>query len=606
MAHWLRFERNGRLEFGTVKDGDITVHTGDMFSDAAPTGETVRLSDVSVSTPCDPSKMICLWNNFHQLAAKNNFQVPDEPLYFLKAANAYQAHDKPISRPKSYDGKIIYEGELGVVIGKKCSMVTEAEAANYIFGYTCVNDVTAVDILKKNPTFDQWVRAKSFDTFGVFGPVIATSLDPLTLSIRTILNGQERQNYPVSDMFFPPHKLVSRISQDMTLMPGDIIACGTSLGAGVMRDARNTIEISIEGVGTLSNRFDQELPSPYLLGTPPDPARICVVGAGAIGGLIAAKMALAGNTVTVIDVGVHLAAIRQNGIRLEGHDGKVEVANVKAVDKSADAGRQDLIILAVKAHYLDQIARDIDAMIDPDTMIMTVQNGLPWWYFQKLGGKYDNMKLQSLDPSGILTQKIDPNRMIGCVVYPAAAVTAPGVIHHVEGDRFPVGELDGRETSRVKLVHDLFVKAGLKSRVLNDIRSEIWLKAWGNLSFNPISALTHATLVDICQFPETRHLAATMMEEAQAIAKKLGVTFRVTIEKRIDGAESVGAHKTSMLQDVEAGRSLETEALVGSVLEMARLTDTPAPAIEAVYACVKLLNRVMLLENAGVRMTKAA
>jgi len=307
----------------------------------------------------------------------------------------------------------------------------------------------------------------------------------------------------------------------------------------------------------------------------------------------------------VVDLGVHLAAIKQNGLKLEWHDGKVETAKVKGVDKAADAGKQDLVILAAKAHYLDQVVRDIDHLLEPDTMVMTVQNGLPWWYFQKLGGKYDNKKLESLDPTGILTRRIDAGRLIGCVVYPAAAVTAPGVIHHVEGDRFPIGELDGQESERTRRVHDVLVKAGLKSRVLKDIRSEIWLKAWGNLSFNPISALTHATLVDICQFAETRHLAARMMEEAQAIASKLGVTFRVSIDKRIAGAESVGAHKTSMLQDVEAGRSLETEALIGSVLEMAKLTETPAPAIESVYALVKLLNKVMLLEGAGVRVDKA-
>jgi len=606
MAKWIRFERGGRSEFGALQDGKIAVHSGDMFAGAKPTGETVALADVRVVTPCDPSKMICLWNNFHQLAAKNNFQRPDEPLYFLKAPNAYHPHGEPIRRPKTYDGKIIYEGELGVVIGKKCFNVSEAEAGDYIFGYTCVNDVTAVDLLKKNPTFDQWVRAKSFDTFGVFGPVISTGVDPMKLSIRTILNGKERQNYPVADMFFPPHKLVSMVSRDMTLMPGDIIACGTSLGAGVMGDASNLVEIAIEGVGSLTNKFDQVLPSPYLFGKEPKPIRICVVGAGAIGGLMAAKLALAGNDVTVIDQGAHLAAIQKNGIKLEWHDGKVETAKVKAVDKAADAGKQDLVILAVKAHFLDQVVRDIDHLLGPDTMVLTVQNGLPWWYFQKLGGKYDNRKLESLDPTGILTKRIDASRLIGCVVYPAAAVTAPGVIHHVEGDRFPIGELDGKDSERAKLLHDVLVKAGLKSRVLPDIRSEIWLKAWGNLSFNPISALTHATLVDICQFQETRHLAAKMMEEAQAIAQKLGVTFRVSIEKRIAGAESVGAHKTSMLQDVEAGRSLETEALIGSVLEMAKVTDTPAPAIESVYALVKLLNKVMLTEGGGVKVEKPA
>ena len=605
MTQWIRYERNGRVEFGTLLDGAIAVHEGDMFAGAKPTGETVKLAAVRVLTPCTPSKMICLWNNFHQLAAKNDFLVPDEPLYFLKAPNAYHPHGAPIERPKSYSGRIIYEGELGIVVGKKCSMISEAEAPDYIFGYTCVNDVTAVDLLKKNPTFDQWVRAKSFDTFGVIGPVIATGLDPMKLNVRTILNGKERQNYPVNDMFFPPYKLLSMVSRDMTLMPGDVIACGTSLGAGVMADANNTIEIVIDGVGTLSNPFNQVLPSPYLLDGPPQPMRVCVVGAGAIGGLVAAKLALAGNQVTVIDLGAHLAAIKANGLKLEWHDGKVETAKVKAVEKAADAGKQDLVVLAVKAHYLDQIAKDIDHLLDADTLVLTVQNGLPWWYFQRLGGKYDNKKLESLDPTGVLTKKIDARRIIGCVVYPAAAVTAPGVIHHVEGDRFPVGELDGTESERVKRVHDMLVKAGLKSRVLKDIRSEIWLKAWGNLSFNPISALTHATLVDICQFPETRHLAARMMEEAESIAKKLGVTFRVTIEKRIAGAESVGAHKTSMLQDVEAGRSLETEALIGSIIEMAKLTDTPAPAIESVYALVKLLNKVMLSEGGGVKVDKA-
>jgi 2-dehydropantoate 2-reductase len=260
----------------------------------------------------------------------------------------------------------------------------------------------------------------------------------------------------------------------------------------------------------------------------------------------------------------------------------------------------------VKAHFLDQVVRDIEAMLEPDTMIMTIQNGLPWWYFQNLGGRYDNHKLERLDPSGVLTKMIPADRIIGCVAYPAAAVTEPGVIHHVEGDRFPIGELDGQESERVKWLHDVLVGAGLKSRVLPDIRSEIWLKAWGNLSFNPISALTHATLVDICQFPETRALAADMMQEAQTVANKLGVKFRHTIDKRIQGAEGVGAHKTSMLQDVESGRSLETEALIGSILEMAKLTETPAPAIQAVYACVKLLNKTMLSEGAGVVVGKAA
>jgi 2-dehydropantoate 2-reductase len=605
MTSWIRFEKDGKAGVGILEGEMISVHSGDMFAGVKPNGEKIRLTEVTILTPCDPSKMICLWNNFHQLAAKNDFKRPEEPLWFLKAPNSYWPAGQPIKRPPNYDGRIIYEGELGVVIGKKCFNISETEAGNFIFGYTCVNDVTALDLLRKDKSFEQWARSKSFDTFGVFGPVITTGVDSMKLSVKTILNGKERQNYPVADMFFPPHKLVAAISKDVTLMPGDIIACGTSLGAGVMGEAHNVVDIVIDHVGKLTNVFDQTLPSPYLLGREPGQKKICVVGAGAIGGLLAAKFALAGEDVTVIDQGAHLAAIQKNGLTLEWHDGKVQTAKMKAVDTAVDAGTQDIIVLAVKAHFLDQVVRDIDSMLGPETIVLTVQNGLPWWYFQKLGGQYNNQRLKSLDPSGVLTKKIDVNRLIGCVVYPAAAVTAAGVIHHVEGDRFPIGELDGQETSRVKELHDVFIKAGLKSRVLPDIRSEIWLKAWGNLSFNPISALTHATLVDICQFSETRALAATMMKEAQDIAQKLGVTFRVTIEKRIAGAEAVGAHKTSMLQDVEAGRSLETEALIGSILEMAKLTNTPAPAIESVYALVKLLNKVMLSEGGAVKVEKA-
>ena len=335
--------------------------------------------------------------------------------------------------------------------------------------------------------------------------------------------------------------------------------------------------------------------------------KICVVGAGAIGGLMAAKLALAGEEVTVIDQGAHLKAIQENGLKLIWEDGTEYVAKVaKATDKVEEAGEQDLIILGLKAHYLDQVAKDIPKITGPHTMIVTIQNGIPWWYFHNHGGEFEGRQLESLDPDGVLGKYIDADKIIGCVVYPACTVEAPGVIHHVEGDRFPVGELDGSESERVQKLHDLLVNAGFRSRVLDDIRSEIWLKAWGNLSFNPISALTHATLVDICQFQETRKLAESMMQEAQNIAEKLGITFRHTIEKRIAGAEGVGAHKTSMLQDVEAGRSLETEALIGAILKLAQITDTPAPSIKAVYACVKLLNKVMLLEGAGVNISNAA
>lgn len=334
--------------------------------------------------------------------------------------------------------------------------------------------------------------------------------------------------------------------------------------------------------------------------------KICIVGAGAIGGLLAVRFAEGGNEVTIVDQGAHLAAIQQSGLKLLWEDGSEHVVRVKAVDSVKQAGPQDLVVLAVKAHFLDQVARDIGSLLGDGTMIVTVQNGIPWWYFQRHGGQYDGARLRTLDPSGILTRHIPADRIVGCVVYPAASVPEPGVVRHVEGDRFPVGELDGSTTERVQRLHDLFVDCGLRSRILDEIRSEIWLKAWGNLSFNPISALTHATLVEICQFAETRELAAEMMREAQQIAEKLGVTFRHTIEKRIAGAESVGAHKTSMLQDVEAGRSLETEALIGAILEIGEMTGTPAPSIKAVYALVKLLNKVIMSEHAGVKLTEAA
>ncbi len=335
--------------------------------------------------------------------------------------------------------------------------------------------------------------------------------------------------------------------------------------------------------------------------------KICVVGAGAIGGLMGAKLALAGEQVTVVDQGAHLEAIRKNGLKLIWEDGTEYIAAVAGATNSVEeAGPHDLVILALKAHYLEEVARQTPALIGDDTMIVTVQNGIPWWYFHKHGGPFDGRRLETLDPDGTLSKHIDADRIVGCVVYPAATVPEPGVIRHVEGDRFPIGELDGTETARAQLLLDTLVNAGFRSRILDDIRSEIWLKAWGNMSFNPISALTHATLEDICQFTETRKLAAAMMAEAQVIAEKLDITFRHTIEKRIAGAESVGAHKTSMLQDVEAGRSLETEALIGAILELGKLTGTEAPSIAAVYACIKLLNKVMLLEGAGVRVSNAA
>jgi 2-keto-4-pentenoate hydratase/2-oxohepta-3-ene-1,7-dioic acid hydratase in catechol pathway len=257
MTQWIRFEQAGQTGFGTLEGERITRHEGNMFSGPAATSDTLELAEVKLLAPTEPSKMIALWNNFHALAEKLNLEPPEEPLYLLKGGNSFLAGGETIRRPKSYSGKVTYEGELGIVIGKDCTEASEAEAESCIFGYTCANDVTAVELIDKDSTFAQWVRAKSFDTFGVFGPVVATGLDPMTLSVRTVLNGVERQNYPVSDMVFPPKRLVSLISHDMTLYPGDVIACGTSIGVGSMKEPSNSIEISIEGIGTLSNIFEQ-------------------------------------------------------------------------------------------------------------------------------------------------------------------------------------------------------------------------------------------------------------------------------------------------------------------------------------------------------------
>ena len=319
--------------------------------------------------------------------------------------------------------------------------------------------------------------------------------------------------------------------------------------------------------------------------------RICVVGCGAIGGLIAVKLDLAGEEVSIVDQGPHLEAIKRKGLHLYCSDRAVRKANVKAFDHAAQAGKQDLVVLAVKAYDLQSVSAQMRHLLGPKTAVMTVQNGIPWWYFYKHKGAFEGRQLESLDPGGVLSKEIAADRIVGCVSYPAAALAGPGIIQHVEGDHFPVGELDGSETERVKAISGALIAAGLRSRVLTDIRSEIWLKAWGVLAFNPISALTHATMAQICRFTETRELAIAMMSEAQSIAAKLGVTFRRTIEQRLEGAEKVGQHKTSMLQDLENGNPLEIEALIGAILELGKLSDTPTPVIRSVYALIRLLDR---------------
>ena len=335
--------------------------------------------------------------------------------------------------------------------------------------------------------------------------------------------------------------------------------------------------------------------------------KVAIIGAGAIGGYVGVKLALAGEDVTFIVRGANLAAIKQGGMKLIMADGTEHVAaNVHATDDYAQAGPQDLVILAMKAHQVEAVARDVPKLFGPDTVVVTMQNGIPYWYFSKHGGPLDGTQVQSVDPTGIVGECIPASRVLGCVVYPASELIAPGVVKHVEGDRFPLGELDGSSSERVQKVSACFENAGFKAPVLDNIRAEIWLKLWGNLTFNPISSLSHSTLVDICQFPLTRDLAASMMTEAQAVAHKLGISFRVSLDKRIAGAEKVGKHKTSMLQDIEAGRAPEIDALVGTVVELGRLTDTPTPHIDTVYALVKLLGKSMDEQRGQVRMQELA
>ena len=334
--------------------------------------------------------------------------------------------------------------------------------------------------------------------------------------------------------------------------------------------------------------------------------KFAVVGAGAIGGYLGAKLALAGEEVTFIARNRNLEAIRANGFKLILEDGREEhAATAKAVQHMAEAGPQDVVLLTVKAHQVGDLLPDLRALFGPNTMVVTMINGIPWWYFHKLPGAHEGMGLDSVDPGGRLAAHIEPERIIGSVVYPAAELVAPGVVKLIEGNRFTLGELDGSRSERISALSEVMMRAGFKAPVAKDIRSEIWVKLWGNLSFNPISALTHATLEDICRFPATRTLASRMMTEAQGVAEALGVRFKITLEQRIAGAEAVGAHKTSMLQDVEHGRALELEALVGSVVELGRITGQPTPTIEAVYAATSLLGRSLAAQQGRLRIESA-
>ncbi len=331
--------------------------------------------------------------------------------------------------------------------------------------------------------------------------------------------------------------------------------------------------------------------------------KICVVGAGAIGGLLGARLARAGEEVTLVARGPQLAALQASGLRFIEEDGSELPVSPRAVPSIRDAGPQDLIVLGMKAHQVAAVVPDLPSACHSQTMILTAQNGIPYWYFMKQEGPHANRVVESVDPGGVIARGIDIDRVIGSVVYPASEIIAPGVLKHIEGNRFSISEIDGSDTERVRKVSETLRNAGFKAPVTSDIRSEIWTKLWGNLSFNPISALTHATLVDICQFPMTRELAAGMMTEAQQVGEALGIAFRVSLDKRIAGAEAVGKHKTSMLQDIEAGRQPEIEALVGSIIELGKVAGVPTPQIQTVYALVSLLARTLADQKGRLRIS---
>ena len=332
--------------------------------------------------------------------------------------------------------------------------------------------------------------------------------------------------------------------------------------------------------------------------------KICVVGAGAIGGMLAVKLALTGHELTVILRGANLSAVQENGLSLIEENGNTLVAKtIHATAVVGEAGPQDVVILGLKAHQVADVAPELPKLMHSATRVVTMQNGIPWWYFYKLPGDYAGRPVQAVDPDGVIARHIPIDSVIGSVVYPASEVLRPGVIKVIEGNRFTLGEIDGSDTPGIRAVSDALKAAGFKAPVSADIRSEIWLKVWGNLSFNPISALTHATLEDICLYAPTRELAASMMMEAQAIGEKLGVHFKVSLEKRIAGAQAVGQHKTSMLQDVEQGRALELQALVASVIELGQITQIPTPTIQAVYALTSLLAKNLQQHKAVLKLS---
>ena len=313
--------------------------------------------------------------------------------------------------------------------------------------------------------------------------------------------------------------------------------------------------------------------------------KICIYGAGAIGGYLGVQLALAGEDVTLVARGPHLAAMRTRGLKLLV-GGEERIAHPRCTDDPSEVGPQDYVIVTLKAHSVPDVVDAMQPLLGPDTAVVTATNGVPWWYFYGLEVPWRDVRLESVDPGGVQWQKIGPERAIGCVVYPATEVVEPGVIRHLDGDRFTLGEPTGDKTERVQALSRVLIVAGFRPPI-RDIRDELWVKLWGNLSFNPISALTLETLDVVATDPGTRGVARAMMLEARAVGEKLGVRFKVDVDQRIDGAAAVGSHRTSMLQDLDKGRPMEIDALVGAVQEMGRLVELPTPTIDVVLALVR-------------------
>ncbi len=315
--------------------------------------------------------------------------------------------------------------------------------------------------------------------------------------------------------------------------------------------------------------------------------KFCIYGAGAIGGYLGAELALSGNQVTLIARGPHLKAIQKNGLTLV-KEGESKTVDVSCTDDPTEAGPQDYVIITLKAHSVSGIVEQMLPLLGPDTPVVTAQNGIPWWYFHKLQGSWEGHQLESADPGGKIWKTLGPERAIGCVVYPSCEIVEPGVIRHVQGKRFMLGEPDGTRSDRIMALSEALTPSGLKAPVRTKIRDDIWLKLWGNVSFNPVSVLTLATLEQITAHEGVRGVIRNIITEAQSVAAQLGVQFPVDVDKRIGWAADVGAHKTSMLQDLEMSRPMEIDALVSTVAEMGRLVDVPTPTIDVVLSLVRL------------------